>query len=408
MKSELGPTIVTLTPRKELRLFMVAGEPSGDALGGKLMAALNGRCRRRIHYLGVGGPEMGAQGLISQFPLADVAVMGPGAIVPRLPKIVRRIFRTVNAAVAAEPDAVVIIDSPEFTHPIAKRIRRRRPLIAIIDYVSPSVWAWRAGRARKMKSYIDHVLALLPFEPAAHVRLGGPPCTYVGHPLSERIDWIRAIDPGPLMSRLQLAPEAQVLVVLPGSRASEVTKLIDIFGYTVARLLGEGRRFEIVVPILDHVRGLVEERLRRWPQRPHLVQGDEDKYRAFKLARAALAASGTVTLELAITGTPMVVAYKVDAYFAPILRRMIRTPSVVLANLVLGENVVPEFLQQDCTPRALAVALGEILSPTPTRLRQIEALKRVPNCLAVPAAPSESAANIVLEYAQQGRTANCP
>src|SRR5262249_40755972 len=153
------------------------------------------------------------------------------------------------------------------------------------------------------KSYIDHVLALLPFEPAAHVRLGGPPCTYVGHPLSERIDWIRAIDPDPLMSRLRLAPESQVLVVLPGSRASEVTKLIDIFGYTVAGLLGEGRRFEIVVPVLDHVRGLVEESLRRWPQRPHLVQGDEDKYRAFKLARAALAASGTVTLELAITGT---------------------------------------------------------------------------------------------------------
>src|SRR5262249_2182296 len=161
-------------------------------------------------------------------------VMGPGAIVPRLPKIVRRIYQTVNAAVAAEPDAVVIIDSPEFTHPIAKRIRRRRPLIAIVDYVSPSVWAWRAGRARNIRRYIDHVLALLPFEPAAHVRLGGPPCTYVGHPLSERIDWIRAIDPDPLMARLRLAPEAQVLVVLPGSRASEVTKLIDIFGQTVA------------------------------------------------------------------------------------------------------------------------------------------------------------------------------
>src|SRR5215468_6653564 len=198
MKTELGPAIVTLAPRKEFRLFMVAGEPSGDALGGKLMAALNGRCRRRIHYLGVGGPEMSAQGLVSQFPLADIAVMGPGAIVPRLPKIVRRIYQTVNAAVAAEPDAVVIIDSPEFTHPIAKRIRRRRPLIAIVDYVSPSVWAWRAGRARKMRRYIDHVLALWPFEPDVHERLGGPACSFVGHPLIERHPWIAAIDPAPL------------------------------------------------------------------------------------------------------------------------------------------------------------------------------------------------------------------
>ena len=217
------------TEGRDLRLFMVAGEHSGDALGGKLMAALHGMRRGRIRYLGAGGEMMAAQGLVSQFPLEDVAVMGPGAVLARLPLILRRIQGTVQAAVAAEPDAVVIIDSPEFTHPIARRIRRRRPDIPIIDYVSPSIWAWRPGRARRMRDYVDHVLALWPFEPDAHRRLGGPACSFVGHPLIERQAWIGALDPAPLVQRLGLAGEMPLLVVLPGSRASEVSRLMRPF-----------------------------------------------------------------------------------------------------------------------------------------------------------------------------------
>src|SRR5438874_13206140 len=198
---------------RDLRLFMIAGEHSGDALGAKLMAALNERRRGRIRYLGVGGAQMAQQGLVSQFPMEDVAVMGPAAIIARLPKLLRRIHGTAAAAVAAEPDAVVIIDSPEFTHPIAKRVRRRSPEIPIVDYVSPSVWAWRPGRARKMRQYVDHVLALLPFEPEAHLRLGGPPCTYVGHPLIERLPWLAGLDTAPLAQRLGLLPDTALLVV---------------------------------------------------------------------------------------------------------------------------------------------------------------------------------------------------
>ena len=171
--------------RDDLRIFLVAGEHSGDALGGKLMSALSAHCKGRIHFLGVGGEDMERAGLASQFPLADVAVMGLLSILARLPRIMSRVYRTVDAAVAAEPDAVVIIDCPEFTHPIAKRIRKRAPNIPIIDYVSPSVWAWRPGRARKMRAYVDHVLALLPFEPAAHQRLGGPP-THLRRPPADR------------------------------------------------------------------------------------------------------------------------------------------------------------------------------------------------------------------------------
>jgi lipid-A-disaccharide synthase len=390
---------------QDLRIFMVAGEHSGEALGGKLMAALNARRRGRIRYLGVGGEAMAAQGLISQFPLEDVAVMGAGAILPRLPKLMRRVFATVTAAVDAEPDAVVIIDSPEFTHPIARRIRRRLPGVPVIDYVSPSVWAWRPGRARKMRAYVDHVLALLPFEPDAHQRLGGPPCTYVGHPLTERMGWLDRLDTAPLAQRLGLQPDTAVLAALPGSRASEARRLMGPFGAALARLLERGRAFEIVLPVVPSVRRLIEEQLTSWPKRPLLVEGEEDRFRAFKLARAALAASGTVTLELAMTRTPMVVAYKVDPVMAPALRMMIKAPSVVLPNLILGEKAVPELLQEYCTPVNLASALSPLIDDGPARTRQLAALARVPERLRLPeGTPSEAAAEVVLHYAETGRS----
>jgi lipid-A-disaccharide synthase len=389
--------------RQDLRLFLIAGEHSGDALGGRLMAALNERCKGRVHYLGVGGEDMEHQGLASQFPLSDVAVMGPLSILPRLPRIISRVRQTAAAAVAAEPDAVVIIDAPEFTHPIAKRIRKRVPNIPIIDYVSPSVWAWRPGRARKMRRYVDHVLALLPFEPEAQRRLGGPPCTYVGHPLIERLGWLRELDPWPLAERLQLDPQRLVLVVLPGSRTSEVGRLMSPFGEAVELLRQRGIAPHVIIPVVPQVRALVEQGLRAWTTKAHLVEGEADKFSAFKLAHAALAASGTVTLELALAATPMVVAYRVDAIGAR-LRFLLKVPSVVLANLVLGENAFPEFLQEDCTPEKLAEALALLLSDTPARNAQTAALTLIPERLAIEAGtPSEAAADVVLQYAEHGR-----
>jgi lipid-A-disaccharide synthase len=389
---------------RDLRLFIIAGEHSGDALGAKLMAALNAQRRGRIRYLGVGGAQMASHGLISQFPIEDVAVMGITAIVGRLPKLLHRIHATTAAAMAAEPDAVVIIDSPEFTHPIAKRIRAKRPQTPIIDYVSPSVWAWRPGRARKMRGYIDHVLALLPFEPDAHVRLQGPPCTYVGHPLIERLPWIEALDPAPLAERLGLTPHLPLVLVLPGSRPSEVRHLLQPFGETLSRLQDQGRKFEVAIPIVDTLREAVEAQLPAWPQRPHMVAGEVDKWCAFKLARAALAASGTVTLELALAGAPMVVAYKVDAIMATPLRWLIKAPSIVLANLVLGELAFPEFHQENATAANLVSALAPLIEESEARQRQLAALARIPGCLRLPqGTPSETAAEIVLHYAENGR-----
>ena len=379
------------------RIFIVAGEHSGDVLGGKLIQALKDRAgANAFAFAGVGGEHMEAAGLPSIFPLSDVAVMGPAAILARLPKLVRRVYRTVDAALAFNPDAVVIIDSPEFTHPIAKRIRQRRPSIPIIDYVSPSVWAWRPGRARKMRPYVDHLLALLPFEPEAHLRLGGPACSYVGHPLIERASWIDALDTESLRSRLGLTPGLPVLVVLPGSRPSEVSRLMAPFGEAVAAMQQKAGPFEIILPAVPSVRPLIEQALPAWSQQPHLVEGESDKFTAFKLAQAALAASGTVTLELGVTGTPMVVAYRVDPVAAR-LRFLLKVHSIVLANLVLGQNAFPEFIQEDCTSAKLSAALVPLLTGSPERAQQLEALARIREKMFLPeGTPSGKAAGIVL------------
>lgn len=385
------------------RIFMVAGEHSGDLLGGKLLEALHVRHGRPFALAGVGGEHMAAQGLESLFPISDVAVMGPAAILARLPKLVRRVYQTVDAAIAFQPDLVVIIDSPEFTHPIAKRIRKRMPGVPIIDYVSPSVWAWRPGRAAKMRPYVDHLLALLPFEPEAHIRLGGPPCTYVGHPLIEKLDWADALDANELRTRLDLTPGLPVLVVLPGSRPTEVRRLMQPFGEAIRELRATHGPLEVILPAVASVRPLIEEGLLSWPQQPYLVEGDDNKWKAFKLADAALAASGTVTLELGLAGTPMVVAYRVDAIAAR-LRFMLKVPSVVLANLVLGENAFPELLQEECTPDKLSAALLPLLTPTPERRAQLAALTDLrAKMLSDGEAPSDRAAAIVMRTLRPGQ-----
>lgn len=382
---------------RPLRIVLVAGEHSGDALGTKLMSALRRRAGSNIAFSGVGGVEMSAEGFQSLFPLHDVAVMGPVAILRRLPLIIRRVHETVDATVAAQPDVLVIIDSPEFTHAVAKRVRRRAPQLPIVDYVSPSVWAWRPGRAKRMRPYVDHIMALLPFEPGVHERLGGPPCSYVGHPLIERLDQIRNADAAGLAERLGIAGKP-VVVVLPGSRRSEVEHLMAAFGETLHRMRLRGQTFEVVLPVVASVRSLVEAKLRDWQVKPHIVPGEQDKYAAFRLARAALAASGTVTLELGLAGTPAVVGYRADIIGAQV-RHLLKTPSVVLTNLVADQKVYPEFLQNDCNPERLAAALAPLLEDGAERAAQLAGLATVPERMAIAeGSPSDAAAAVVLRH----------
>ncbi len=379
-------------------IFLIAGEQSGDQLGARLMQALNDRLDSQVRYSGVGGSGMERQGLASLFPLSDVAVMGIVDILRQYPRLRRRALQTVEHAIIENPDLVVIIDSPEFTHPIARRIRAQSPDVPIINYVSPQVWAWRPGRARKMTAYINHIMALLPFEPEAMRRLGGPPCTYVGHPLIEKRSAMRQADHRGLAAQLGIEPGRKVLAVLPGSRRSEVRRLMPPFGAAIRLVQQTHDDLEVVVPALPALRELIEELAQDWPLAPHLVEGETAKFQAFRLADAALVASGTATLELALAGVPMVVGYVVDP-ISPIVRFLIKTPSIVLANLVLGENVIPEFIQRDCTPAALAQAVTPLLSDTPQRRTQTARLDKIAHRMHLATGtPSEAAAKIVLDH----------
>ena len=379
-----------------LDIFIIAGEESGDRLGAPLMAAIAAQAGRPVVFAGVGGHAMAAQGLVSLIPIGDLAVNGFAAIPRRLPAILRHLRDTSRAVIAARPDALVIIDSPDFTHRVARRVRAAAPSIAIIDYVSPTVWAWRPGRAAAMRRYVDHVLAVLPFEPDAHRRLGGPPCTYVGHPLAEQVAVLR---PGPQEAARRDA-DPPIVLVLPGSRRGEVRRHIAVFGAAIAAVQERVGAVEIVLPTVPHLADEVKQASRGWPAAPRIVVEPAEKWAAFRQARAALAASGTVTLELALAGVPTVIAYRVALFEELIARALVNTDTIGLANLVLGEKIMPELLQRDASPQNLADALAPLIGDTAERRRQCEGLARLDAIMEVGVAvPSARAAAIVLAMA---------
>lgn len=374
-------------------IFLIATEESGDRLGASLMRELRTRLGDGVRFDGVGGRAMAEAGLASRFPIEELSIVGLAAVAKQLRSILRRIRETADAVIAAKPDALIIIDSPDFTHRVAKRVRGRAPRIPIIDYVSPQVWAWRPGRARIMRGYIDHVLAILPFEPEALRKLDGPPCTFVGHPLTEQIASLR---PSPVeQARRDASPP--VLLVLPGSRRSEIGHHMAVFGETLAQLQAQGVSFEAVLPTMPHLEGAIARGLESWAVQPRVVIGEEAKRAAFRVAHAAFAKSGTVTLELALAQVPMVTAYKAGAVEAWIVRRRITSSSVILANLVIGENVIPEFIQEDCTAAKLAPTLRDVLTDTPMRRRQQDAFARIDDIMSTGAlSPSARAADVVM------------
>lgn len=374
-----------------MKIFLIAGEASGDRLGAALMQALR-QASPGVEFAGIGGVAMAAQGLASLIPMDDLAVMGFVPVLVRLPRLIARMREAVAAVAAARPDMLLIIDSPDFTHRVARRVRGKMPGLPIVDYVSPTVWAWRSGRAAKMRAYVDRVLAVLPFEPDAYRRLNGPPCTYVGHPLLERMADL-APDAEGLRRREGKPP---LVVVLPGSRLSEIERLMPVFAATLERLAEKIGAFDAVLPAVAHLEGEIRARLETWRLRPRVII-EAEKFAAFRAARAALAASGTVTLELALARVPMVVAYRVS-WLESQARHFIDVPSIVLPNLILGENVVPEFLQEKCAPEALADALAKLIAASPEREKQERGFLRLVDSLRLEPgeAPSLRAARLIL------------
>ncbi|WP_424967375.1 lipid-A-disaccharide synthase [Dinoroseobacter sp. S375] len=353
-------------------VFLIAGEPSGDKLGAALMAGLKSLVPE-IRFTGVGGPLMQAEGLSSLFPMDELSVMGIAEVLPKYRALKRRIAETAQAVLDETPDVLVTIDSPDFCLRVAKIVKAARAQ-KIVHYVAPSVWAWRPGRADKMAKVVDEVLCLLPFEPPYMTR-AGMQAHFVGHPVVAEPE-ASADAAVAFRAAHGLAAEAPLILALPGSRRGEVGRLAERFGAALRPVLEAHPKARVVVVPATPVRDMVAEAMRDWPGDPILTSGsDPDEKRAvFAAADLALAASGTVSLELAAAGTPMVIAYDMNWLSRILIGRLLRIDTVTLVNLVSETRTIPECLGKDCTPEAIANALSSLLDDTEARAAQIAAM----------------------------------
>ena len=364
-----------------------------------MIAALRQRSGDEIEFSGVGGALMAAQGLDSLFPIADLSVMGLAEILPRLPLLLRRLSETADHVRAVQPTALITIDAPGFSFRLAKRLKGEG--IPLIHYVAPQVWAWRPGRARHLAGRIDHLLALLPFEPAFFSDYDLP-CDFVGHPVIEGV--AEAPGDGAAFRRARgIAAEAKVLAMLPGSRVGEASRLLPIFAQVAGLLQAQQPGLEIVLPTVEQVAATVTEAVRPWSVPTHIVKDGDARADAFAAADAALAASGTVSLELALRGIPAVVAYRTNPISAALVRRMLTIPHVALPNILADRQVMPEFLQENCQAEPIAAALGRLLDDPARRAAQEAELAHIAEMLGRGGtAPSLRAADAILRVVEAG------
>ena len=353
-----------------MKLYLIAGEASGDALGAALLAGLKS-LRPDLQVRGIGGPLMQAEGLHSLFPMDELSVMGLAEVLPKYAHLKRRIREAAADVRAAAPDALITIDSPDFVLRVARIVRTARPDLRTIHYVAPSVWAWRPGRAAKMAHVIDHVLALLPFEPP-YMTAAGMTCDFVGHPV---VSAPRASAAEAQAFRADLGGGGPLVLALPGSRRGEVARLAPVIGGVLDRVRAVHPQVQVVLPTLRSVAAMVEGLTADWPVRPRIIEAPEAKRAAFAAADVAIAASGTVSLELAANGVPMVIAYDMHPVTMWLMQRMARVDTVTLVNLVADTRVVPEFLGGRCTPDLIAPALLGLIGPGPARDAQRAAMR---------------------------------
>ena len=354
-----------------MKLFLIAGEPSGDNLGAALMAGLR-QLAPDVEFMGIGGLAMEAEGLTSRFPMDELSLMGIWEILPKYRALKARIAETAQAIADERPDALITIDSPDFCLRVARQARALNPDLRTIHYVAPSVWAWRAGRAKKMAEVIDHVLAILPFEPPL-MQAAGMSCDFVGHPIvAEPV----ASEAEALAFREAhgITPDQPLILCLPGSRRTEVSRLGPRFDEAMMRLRDRVPEIRVVIPTVRGVSGLVRDMAKRWPTAPIVVENAEEKRAAFAAADLALAASGTVSLDLAANNVPMVIGYDVAPLSRLIIRMLLKTDTVTLVNLVSETRAVPEFLGSDCEPGPMSQALFCLLEHPEDRANQVAAM----------------------------------
>ena len=354
-----------------MRFFLIAGEPSGDALGAALMAGLRA-IAPEASFDGVGGPLMAAEGLASRFPMDELSVMGLWEVLPKYRALKRRIAETAAAVATTRPTALITIDSPDFCLRVARAARAALPGLRTIHYVAPSVWAWRPGRAARMAPYIDHVLALLPFEPP-YMQAAGIGCTFVGHPVVAAPRATPA-EAAAFRDAHMIGPDQPLALCLPGSRRGEVSRLGPRFDEALMRLRDREPGLRVVLPTASGVAAMVREMASRWPVAPIVVETASDKRAAFAAADLALAASGTVSLELAAARVPMVIGYDLAPLSRFIFMRMLRVDTVTLVNLVSETRAVPEFIGAACRPGPMAAALSRLIDDEAARDAQFTAM----------------------------------
>ena len=378
-------------------VFIIAGEASGDALGANLIKSLIKKTHGKIKFCGVGGEKIenaaSEMGMHSIFPMSELSVMGFTEVLPKIPNLLRRINKTVNEIENIRPDVVVTIDAPDFVFRVAKKLKKRGLKIPIVHYVAPSVWAWRPGRAKKIAKFIDHLLCLLPFEPK-YFKDVGLPATFVGHPVVE--SGIGGGDGDGFRQRHKISEFTPLLAVLPGSRMGEISRLLPIFGDTLGLLRKSYPELEVVVVTLAGTRDHVLAATKNWPVRVSVV-GEDEKGDAFSACDAAMAASGTVSLELALAQVPAVIAYRFGPLTSFIAKRVIKSKYANIVNLVLDRPAIPELLLDNCRPDMLAKEISKLLDDQSARSEQRKAYVDAMASLGYGASsPGERSADVVL------------
>ncbi len=385
---------------------VIAGEASGDILGAGLIKQLAQRVPN-ASFIGVGGPLMEAEGLSSVFPMSDIAVMGFAAVIKKLPFLFNRLRVICDFLVESKPDVIICVDAPDFNHRLARRMKRRCPDIKIIDYVVPSVWFWRSGRASAMAQYFDHCLALLPFEPEVLKNLGGPASSFVGHRAIEAVASDSEV--AALRAALDIGPDAPCLVLLPGSRRAEVETLMPIFRHVTAQLRREFGRLRLLMPLVPHLAAELKAQIQDWPYEVICIEDERQKYASLRLADLALAASGTVALEIGLAHTPMIIGYPSSGMLESYVMKFIaRAPSVNLVNLVLDRPVVPELLSDNLTADYMLALARNYLRDPELRERTIDALEAFSAIMQKDGNPPDAeAADAVLRIAGVSSTSAC-
>jgi lipid-A-disaccharide synthase len=360
---------VSASPPQPARIFMLAGEPSGDMLGGRLIKALRAAGGDSFELFGVGGARMREQGLNSLFPMDELSLFGVAEVLPHLPRLARRLRQTAREIATRRPDLVLTIDAPAFALRLQRRLARL-PLLRV-HYVAPQVWAWRASRAVRMTRDLDHLLALLPFEPPYFERYGLA-CSFVGHPIVEEAGARR--DGPRFRRRYGIAEEVALLCLLPGSRKQEIAHHLPVLKDAVALLWQQMPRLRLVLPTLPHLAAQVRREVEGWSLPVLVLEDREERFEAYAASDLAIAASGTVSLELALAGVPLITIYKTGPLTGWLARRLITVPHVNLVNLILSRPAVPELLQEDCRPERIAARAARLLSDEQLRRDQQAAL----------------------------------